>query len=122
MRVIVADHNEQSLLALKTMLQEQSDVDLIGVAMNAEELFLLTASEIADVVLVDRSLPGSSMSDLLVELHSLEKRPFVIVMASQSEYSRMALSAGADAFVSKGDGPEWLLDYLHSYANRINTR
>lgn len=120
MRVIIADHHKQSFLALRTMLQEQSGLDLIGGAENAQELLQLAANEAADVVLVDRSLPGSSISDLLADLHSLEKRPFVIVMASQSEDSRMALSAGADAFISKGDGPEWLLEYLHSYANRIN--
>jgi hypothetical protein len=32
----------------------------------------------------------------------------------------MLLQAGADAFVSKGDHPEWLLDTLHRYAQRTN--
>ena len=122
MRVIVADHHAQSLLALKTMLQEQSGFDLIGEAQNADELLQMAASAAVDIVVVDMGLPGSSISDLLANLHSLEKRPFVIVMDSHSEYSRMALSAGADAFISKGDGPEWLLEYLHRYTGRDNTR
>jgi DNA-binding NarL/FixJ family response regulator len=122
MRVIVADHHAQSLLALKTMLQEQSGFDLIGEAQNADELLQMAASAAVDVVVVDRGLPGSSISDLLANLHSLEKRPFVIVMDSHPEYSRMALSAGADAFISKVNGPEWLLEYLHRYTGRDNTR
>jgi hypothetical protein len=48
--------------------------------------------------------------------------PFVIVMSSEFEYSRMLLKAGADAFVSKGDEPEWLVDRLYKYKSHIGNR
>ena len=118
MRIIVADHHEQVLLALTTMLEQKSGVDLVGVAVNAQDLLRLATDEAAEVVVVDRNLPGSSVTNLVADLHLLEKKPFIIVMGSEPDHSRMALSAGADAFVSKGDSPEWLLQYLDTYTNR----
>ncbi len=73
----------------------------------------------ADLFLVDRELPGAFIEDLIARLHALEPRPIVIVMSSGFEYSRMLLQAGADAFVSKGDPPNWLLQTLRKYAERM---
>jgi DNA-binding NarL/FixJ family response regulator len=47
--------------------------------------------------------------------------PFVIVMSSDFETSRSVLKAGADAFVSKVDEPNWLLEKLHPYAIQGNS-
>jgi CheY-like chemotaxis protein len=43
-------------------------------------------------------------------------------MSSNSEDSRMALRAGADAFVSKEDQPEWLLITLRKYAKQTKLK
>jgi len=117
-RVIVADPNAQTLRALTTMLREQPDVSLAGEAAGAEELLSLAGTRRADVILVDRLLSGCPIATLLAKLHARIPRPFVIVMGSQPAHSRWALNAGADAFVSKGDDPEWLLESIHSYVNK----
>jgi hypothetical protein len=36
-------------------------------------------------------------------------------MGSRPEYGRMLLKAGADAFVSKSDQPDWLLETLQKF-------
>jgi DNA-binding NarL/FixJ family response regulator len=118
MRIILADHNAHALWALRTMLEEEPEFELVGEAVDAQGLFTLVGEHTADLVLVDRQLPGYSIEDLIARLHALKPEPFVIVMSSEFEYSRMLLQAGADAFVSKGDQPEWLLDTLHRYARR----
>ena len=118
MRIILADHHTQSLWALKTVLQEQPEFDLIDVVEDAQSLLLLAKKHTADLFLVDRKLPGSPIEELIDSLHALDPRPFVIVMSSESEYSRMLLKAGADAFVSKGDRPDWLLETLLKFEQR----
>ena len=118
MRIILADHHAQSLWALKTILEEEPEFDLIGEVADAEGLLTSVEEHTVDLVLVDRELPGHPIEDLIASLHALEPRPFVIVMSSEFEYSRMLLKAGADAFVSKGDDPNWLLNTLHRYARR----
>ena len=117
MRIILADHHTQSCWALKTLLEEQPEFDLIGDADNAQILLELAEKHLPDVILVDSELPGIYIEDLISRLHTLEPRPTVIVMSSEFENSRKLLKAGADAFVSKGDQPDWLLEILRKYEN-----
>jgi two-component system response regulator FimZ (fimbrial Z protein)/two-component system response regulator EvgA len=118
MRIAVADHHAHSLWALRTLLEEEPEFDLVGEAVDAQGLFALVDEHTVDLVLVDRELPGSPIQDLIASLKAMDPAPFVIVMSSEFEYSRMLLQAGADAFVSKGDMPGWLVDTLHRYARR----
>ena len=119
MNVILADHHLKALWALKTMLKEEPEFNLLGEAEDGEHLLLLANEQNADLILIDRGLPGVPIVDLVAGLHEGEPKPIVIVMSSNSEDSRMALRAGADAFVSKGDQPEWLLTTLRKYANKV---
>ena len=118
MRIILADHHTPALWALKTMLEEEPEFDPVGEALDAESLLMLAQKHTADLILVDRELPGGHIKDLIASLHALDPRPVVVVMSGASQYSRMALNAGADAFVSKGDEPDLLLETLHQYAER----
>lgn len=45
-------------------------------------------------------------------LHKLEPRPRVIAMSSELELDRTALAAGADAFISKNEASDWLIESL----------
>ncbi len=119
MRIILADQHAQSRWALKTVLQEQAEFDLTGVVEDAQSLMTLVENHTADLYLIDGQLPGSPIEDLISHLHALDPRPFVIVMSSSSEYTRMVLKAGADAFVSKSDRPDWLLETLHRFEQRV---
>jgi DNA-binding NarL/FixJ family response regulator len=115
MRMILADPHPQALWALKTMLQEKPGFEVIGDAIDAESLLVLAAIHPPDLILIDMGLPGRSIEDLITALHSNKLRPIVVVMSTKPEYGRMMLKAGADAFVSKGDQPEWLLETLEKY-------
>ena len=119
MRIILADQYAQSRWALKIVLQEETDFVLIGVVEDAQGLIALSKNNTADLYLIDRKLPGSPIEDLLDNLHALDPRPFVIVMSSEPGYSRMMLKAGADAFVSKSDQPDWLFEMLHKFEQRV---
>jgi hypothetical protein len=43
-------------------------------------------------------------------------------MSAKSEQGNMLLKAGADAFVSKGDQPDWLLETLQKYEKRFKKK
>lgn len=118
MRVLVADHHAQVLQALVAMLSEQPEIDLVVEASDALELVRMGAIHAPDLVLLDRDLPGTSLGEIIAELHALEQSPLVIVMSSRAEDSREALTAGADTFVSKSDGSDWLLERLRDYTRR----
>lgn len=119
MRLILADHHEQPRLALTTLLKEQSEFNLLGEALDGQDLLILADKCPADVILLDSDLPGIYIENLITKLHAFSPCPIVVVMSSEFENSRKFLKAGADAFVSKSDQPEWLLETLKKYNGRI---
>jgi DNA-binding NarL/FixJ family response regulator len=118
MRIILADHHAQPCWALKTLLNEQPEFEIIGEAVDAEGLLALAEKHLPDLVLVDGELPGLYIEDLISKLHGIEPPPIVVTMSSEFENSRKLLKAGADAFVSKGDEPAWLLETLQKFESR----
>ena len=118
MRIILADHNQKTLWALRTILQEEPEMEVVGEVMDSEQLQMAAKNIAVDLVLMDNNLPGCKIRTLLAELHALQPRPTVVVMSSNFEDSRMILKAGADAYVSKADRPDWLLEALRQYAHR----
>lgn len=115
MRIILADHHPQALWALRTTLQEKSSFEVTGEAVDAAGLLALMAENPPDLALIDWELPGKPIEDLITELHRCKSKLTVIVMGSQPEYGRMLLKAGADAFISKGDQPDWMLETLKKF-------
>jgi DNA-binding NarL/FixJ family response regulator len=119
MRILLCDQYTQSRWALETVLGEKDEFDLVGVVEDAQSLNAFGENHTADLYLIDRELPGSPIDEIIFSLHALVPRPFVIVMSSASEYSGMMLKAGADAFVSKSDQPDWLIETLHKFEKKM---
>jgi DNA-binding NarL/FixJ family response regulator len=120
MRIILADHHSKALWALVTTLVEEPDIELCGAVADGLQLLDYAATIAVDLVLVDRHLPGVPIQTLIASLHELNPRLIVVAMSSDQEDGRMLLKAGADAFISKGDQPDWLLETLRQYASRIH--
>jgi len=118
MRILVADHHVETLWALKTRLAEEPGMSVVGEASEAETLVELSKEHLVDLILVDGELPGLPIDALIRQLHSLVPKPKVIVMSSNPEFGRKYLKAGADAFVSKGDQPEWLFETLQRWSSQ----
>lgn len=119
MRILLADHYEQPRLALGMLLREHPGFDLIGEAVDAQELLLLAEERSPDLVLLEAELPGHPIMDLLSALRALAPRPIICVMSSDFARARSLLNAGADTFVSKVDDPGWLVVRLQDYASQV---
>ena len=120
MRIIVADQHAKVRRALVALIVELPEFSLVGEVSNTQDLITLAEESAADLILLDQKLSGVSTVDLYTRLHDLEPRPYLIVMSSDPESSRMILLAGADSFVSKSDQPEWLIQNLKNYAQQFS--
>ena len=117
MRVLIADDQPQVRSALSLLLRQEPGVTVVGEADNAVRALELAAGRRPDLVLLDWELPGTlaaarsmmSEHDLLSALRARCPRLKVIDLSGRPEARRAALTAGVDAFVSKGDPPERLL-------------
>jgi DNA-binding NarL/FixJ family response regulator len=119
MRIILADHHTKPCWALRKLIEEQPQFTFIGEAADAQALLSLAKANLPDLVLMDSELPSMFVEELISQLHSIDPAPIVVAMSSEFENSRKLLKAGADAFVSKSDQPDWLLESLYQFKSRL---
>jgi two-component system nitrate/nitrite response regulator NarL len=65
-----------------------------------------------DIVLMDARMPEMDGIEATRIIKTKSEQIPVIVLSMYLEYQEAALAAGADAFISKGDPPERLLEAL----------
>lgn len=114
MRVLLADDRTKVRSALRLLLDQQPDIEVLGEAVDTTGLLDWIKVACPDVLLLDWELPGLPPAALLpvLQFHCPGLR--VIALSSRPEARGAALEAGAYAFVSKGDPPETLLAALHN--------
>ncbi len=108
MRILIADDQPKVRFALRVLLERQPGREVIGEAIDANDLLTKTETSCPDLVLLGWELPGLAERNLLA-LREACPSLFVVVLSCRPEARRQALAAGADAFVSKADPPERLL-------------
>ena len=113
MRVLVADDDMHVRSALRLLLEQEADVQVVGESTAAEELVDEIERSHPGVVLLDWELPGLRSNGLLPKLRTLVR---TIAMSGRPEQRGEALRCGVDAFVCKGDAPETLLTAVRALA------
>ncbi len=119
MRILLADHRSRVRFALRALLEQRPGVNVIGEAVDAGSLLTQAGVTCPDLVLLDWRLRGLAM-DSLPALRRVCPDVRVIALSGRPEERRLALDAGADAFVSKVDSPERLLATIDNYAGGIH--
>lgn len=114
MRILLADHHQQVRSALGWLLEHEPDMRVVGEASAAEELLSRLSVTQPEVILLETELPGSSTTKILAGLRAFNTQIKVIALNVRFEAQQAALTAGADAFISKSDPAEHLLPLLRS--------
>ncbi len=109
MRILLADSQPKVRFAMRVLLERQPGLKVMGEAANADDLLNQVEMSCPDIVLIAWGLPGVAADDFLSALRGICPDLSVIVLSGRPEVRRAALDAGADAFVSKTDPPEYLL-------------
>ena len=123
MRIFIAESNEDLRVGLQMFLLRDARMHVIGMAVQAKGLLAQLEALQVEVLVLDWHLPGASMPELVVDVCQLETPPRIVVLSVRPEEEAEALSAGADAFVSKYKPPEELLEVLHSITtNSVDTK
>ncbi len=115
MRILLADNRPRVRFALRALLRQQPGLEIVGEATDAQDLLAHAERACPQVVLLDWELPGLAAADLLSALREVCPNATVIALSGRVQARQLALDAGADAFVSKGDPPERLLAAIDFY-------
>jgi len=109
MRILIADPQLSVRSALKIFLLQEPDLTVVAEASDSQELLAKIETAHPDLVLLDWELPGQPIETVLPSLRAIDPQLAAIALSGRSESERIALAAGANAFVSKTDPPARLL-------------
>jgi DNA-binding NarL/FixJ family response regulator len=109
MRILLADSHPKVQLALRVLLEQQSGYEVVGAAGDVVDLLIQLSVTCPDLLLLAWELPGPASIELLPAIHRICPTLPIIAISERLEARHVALEAGADAFVSKGDPPDRLL-------------
>ena len=114
-RVMVADDEETVVDVLRSLIGSDPSLHFVGAAHNAEDAIELAMHERPDVVLLDVRMPGGGGLRAAREI-SRRCAPTKVVALSAHEDSDTVIgmiSAGASAYVPKGDSTDKILRTIH---------
>jgi two-component system invasion response regulator UvrY len=119
MRILLAEGQLKARFALRVLLEQRKGLEVVGEAEDAQELLNQTKILNPDLILLAWGLPGVPTKELLISLRQNCARIYVVVLSERQEWRRLALEAGADAFVSKANPPEELLTTIDVYSSSL---
>lgn len=119
MNVLLADDQPQVRSALRLLIEQETQAQIVGEAETIEDLLHHSPTPIPETILLDWELPGLSPSNSLSLIRRTYPTAQIVAMSSRPEARQAALGAGADAFVCKGDPPETLLAILDRWGFKL---
>lgn len=120
-RVYVADGKTEERSALRLLLLDLK-MDVVGEAADWVTALAQAPVNRTDMLLIDWDLLPNAPTAALDELRKACPAALVIVLISHLDARQQAaLSAGADAFISKGESPDRVAERLRTVAASVRT-
>lgn len=113
MRVLIADDQAEVRSALKVLLEQENELYVLDEAEEINSLLLKVQNSCPDLVLLDWELSHQSMVNTVPILKKLVPTLRIIALSVRPEAAKAAMEAGVDAFVSKGENSDRLLDTIN---------
>ncbi|WSM10524.1 response regulator transcription factor [Streptomyces sp. NBC_01716] len=116
MRVLLVDDHQVVRRGLRTFLEIQDDIEVVGEASDGDEGVAGAEELRPDVVLMDIKMPGTDGIEALRKLRDLANPAKVLIVTSFTEQRTVvpALRAGAAGYVYKDVDPEALAGAIRS--------
>jgi DNA-binding NarL/FixJ family response regulator len=115
--VLIADKDENLRSALTLLLTNEYSMLAIIEAESEESLHDAARTDNHDLVIIDWNFYRRGASALIQRYRERQPGTIFIVLSKHPEDKMSALAAGAHAFISKGDPPEYLHDTLMKFIN-----
>jgi DNA-binding NarL/FixJ family response regulator len=115
-RVLIADDHPVVRQGLRTFLDLQDDLDVVGEAADGAEAVALVESLVPDVLLLDLKMPVLDGLGTLIRLGERGPFPRVLVLTSVSDREDVApaMRAGAAGFLYKDVDPAALVQAIRA--------
>jgi len=114
MKVIIVDDFDLIREGLKKVISKEKDIEIVGEANSAEELFELLQTIKVDIIILDIALPGRSGLDIIKDVLFQQPEVKILILSMHPE-ERMAVSAlraGASGYVPKSMASKTIVEAL----------
>lgn len=110
-RVVLADDHDRVRGGVRALL-EDSGLEVVAEGKNADEAQRLILSAQPELLLLDFSMPGPSVSETLefLRAHAPGTRVLILTAHDDDAFVSEALQAGVDGYILKEEAPEHLLE------------
>ena len=114
LRVLLVDDHQIVRLGLRTLIDDQDNMEVVGEADNTQQALRLVAQLRPNVVLMDIRLPGESGIEVTQKITTQYPECRVIMLTSYGDDDLIlrAVRAGASGYVLKQVGNEMLLNAI----------
>lgn len=118
-RILCVDDHAFLVEGLRSRLELEPDLEVVGRLPTAEELIQKVQELEANLVLLDIEMPGPDPFEVLAELHRRLPKVRVIMLSAyvRDHYIDAAVQAGAWGYLSKSDDPDTIVDSVRKVAN-----
>src|SRR5262245_33239602 len=102
-RLLIADDHQLVREGLKYVVSQYRDIQVVGEAEDGDSALTVCEATDADVVLLDISMPGAGVLEVIRRLHQIRPKLRILVLSVHPErhYARQVLKAGADGYLTK---------------------
>lgn len=118
-RVFLADDHELVRYALKTMLEDEGDIEVVGEASDGDATISHVPDVNPDVLVLDLRMPGAGGVEVCRQVRDSSPDTAVLVLTSFDEDEELfgVLSAGACGYLLKDTRPERIVHAIRSVAD-----
>ena len=111
-RLLIADDHPIVRAGLRRIVEEDRSMMVTAEAASGNEALAALTQSVADVVLLDVTMPGASFTDTLHRLRDEHPTVKVLVLSvhPEDQWAVRALRGGASGYLTKDHSPEQLLD------------
>lgn len=115
-RIFIVDDHPVVIEGIHALLQHEKDIAWVGQAMNAQSCLGFFVNSMADVVLMDISMPGMDGVELCAVMK--EKYPGIFILGlstfNQGLYIKKMMENGASGYILKNSSKEELINAIHA--------
>jgi two-component system invasion response regulator UvrY len=113
-RLLIADDHPVVREGLRRIVADHPELEVIGEAVNGDEVLTLLRRLPVDVVLLDIAMPGPGFLQVLEHLRAEHPSVAVLVLSvhPEDQYAVRALRSGAAGYLTKDHSPEQLVDAI----------
>jgi PAS domain S-box-containing protein len=123
-RIVVTDDHAMVRQGLRSLLDQYSDIHIVGEAANGEEALALADRLLPDVMLMDITMP--KMNGVEATSRLKRKHPGIVVIGlsihTAGQVEAEMREAGAAAFINKEAAVDELYEAIHAATKSIHTR